>query len=128
MSDSTNGLQRVARSEHVTALKFLPVQAHGRTLLLGRLRDGTPFAFGRICPHQHKPLDEGTIWGNEIDCPHHHYTYDPLTGRNLFPSRMYPEFRVRCIRGIPVYKVKEEQGWIWIGPQKPPPEGVELDE
>jgi nitrite reductase/ring-hydroxylating ferredoxin subunit len=68
------------------------------------------------------------MWEDEIDCPHHHYTYDPRTGRNLFPSRVFPAARARTIRGIPVFEVKEEDGWIWVGPRKPPPVGVEVDE
>jgi nitrite reductase/ring-hydroxylating ferredoxin subunit len=108
--------------------KFRRVQAHARSILVSRTADGTAVAFGHICPHQKKELDEGTMWEDEIDCPHHHYTYDPRTGRNLFPSRVFPAVRARTIRGIPVFEVKEEDGWIWVGPRKPPPVGVEVDE
>jgi nitrite reductase/ring-hydroxylating ferredoxin subunit len=104
------------------------VVAHGRVILLSRTEDGTPVAFGNICPHQRKELDEGTMWGDAIDCPHHHYTYDPRSGRNLFPSRVFPEARARRVRGIPVFEVTEADGWVSVGARKPPPEGVELDE
>jgi nitrite reductase/ring-hydroxylating ferredoxin subunit len=119
--------ERVARSEDVVHLRFLRVEAQGRTVLLGRTRDGSPVAFGPVCPHQHRPLDDGTMWDDAIDCPHHHYTYDPRTGANLYPARVFPEARARTVKGIPVFEVREEHGWIWVGPQKPAPEGVVLE-
>lgn len=104
------------------------VVAHGRPVLVSRTADGTPVAFGTICPHQQKELDEGTMWKDEIDCPHHHYTYDPHTGRNLFPARVFPAPRAARLPGIPVFEVKEEDGWVWVGPSKPPPEGGRVSE
>lgn len=118
----------VARSETVAHRKFVRVVAHGRPVLVSRTSDGTPVAFGTICPHQQKELDEGTMWDDEIDCPHHHYTYDPRTGRNLFPARVFPAPRAARLRGIPVFEVREEDGWVWVGPRKPPPEGGRVSE
>jgi phenylpropionate dioxygenase-like ring-hydroxylating dioxygenase large terminal subunit len=118
----------VARSEAVVRRKFVRVVAHGRPVLVSRTSDGTAVAFGAICPHQQKELDEGTMWEDEIDCPHHHYTYDPGTGRNLFPARVFPASRAARVRGIPVFEVREECGWVWVGPRKPPAEGVQVDE
>jgi nitrite reductase/ring-hydroxylating ferredoxin subunit len=115
--------ERVARSEEVGGEHFFKAQAHGRTVLLARLSDGTVAAFGNICPHQGNPLDEGTLWDDEIDCPHHHYTYDPRTGRNRFPARVYPASRARTLRGIPVFDVREEDGWIFVGPVRAQPDG-----
>lgn len=128
MNRPVNHFERVARGEEIVYRKFRRVQVHGRPVLLSRIRDGRPVAFGPICPHERKELDQGTMWEDEIDCPHHHYTYDPETGRNLFPSRVFPAERARRVRGIPVFEVKEENGWIWVGPRKPSPPGVELDE
>jgi nitrite reductase/ring-hydroxylating ferredoxin subunit len=118
--------ERVARSEEIVHRKFKRVQAHGRPVLLARTSDGRPVAFGPICPHQQKELDQGTMWDDEIDCPHHHYTYDPHTGRNLFPSRVFPAERASRVRGIPLFEVKEKDGWIWVGRRRPPPPGVEV--
>jgi 3-phenylpropionate/trans-cinnamate dioxygenase ferredoxin component len=120
--------ERVARSDAVVQRTFLRVIADGRPVLLSRTADGTVVAFGPICPHQKKEMDEGTMWEDEVDCPHHHYTYDPRTGRNCFPTRVFPEVRARQVRGIPVFEVREEDGWVLVGPRKPPPAGVELDE
>jgi 3-phenylpropionate/trans-cinnamate dioxygenase ferredoxin component len=108
---------RVARSEEVRAPKFLRREVQGRPILLTRLSDGTAVAFGNICPHQNRELDEGTLWEDEIDCPHHHYTYDPRTGENRFPKRVFPARRAATLPGIPVFETREESGWVWVGPR-----------
>ncbi|MGH8985547.1 MAG: Rieske (2Fe-2S) protein [Acidimicrobiia bacterium] len=71
-----------------------------------------------MCPHQGNPLDEGTLWDGEIDCPYHHYTFDARTGRNRFPARVDPAARARALQGIPVFEVREADGWVAVGPRK----------
>lgn len=114
--DRPEGFEAVALSKEVTGPRFVRREVHGRPVLLTRLSDGTPVAFGHICPHQGLDLDEGTLWEDEIDCPHHHHTYDPHTGENLFPKRVYPARRAAELRGIPVFETREEGGWVWVGP------------
>lgn len=104
----------VARSEEVAGPRFLRREAHGRPVLLTRLADGTVVAFGHICPHQERELDEGMLWEGEIDCPHHHYTYDPRTGENLYPKRVFPASRAASIRGIPVFETRESDGVVSV--------------
>jgi nitrite reductase/ring-hydroxylating ferredoxin subunit len=108
--------ERVARSDEVRGPRFVLREAHGRPVLLTRLSDGTAVAFGRICPHQGRAMDDGKLWGDLVDCPHHHYQYDPRTGQNAFPRRVFPPSRAAQIRGISVFAVREDAGWIWVGP------------
>jgi 3-phenylpropionate/trans-cinnamate dioxygenase ferredoxin component len=110
--------ERVARSDEVQAPRFIRREANGRPVLLTRLSDGAPVAFGHICPHQNLELDEGMLWDDEIDCPHHHRTYDPRTGENRFPKRVYPARRAATVLGIPVYETREADGWVWVGPRR----------
>ncbi len=110
--------ERVCRSEEVQAVRFRRVEAGGRTLLVSRLADGTPVAFDQICPHQRNPMDEGSLWEGEIDCPFHHYTYDARTGANCFPSNVFPAEQAEGVLGIAVYEVKEEDGWLLVGPRR----------
>jgi nitrite reductase/ring-hydroxylating ferredoxin subunit len=110
--------QRAARSDEVVHSRFHLVEIHGRSLLLSRLKDGTAIAFGRICPHRQLEMDEGSLWDELIDCPHHHHTYDPRTGENVFPRRVFPAARARLERGIPVFEVLEEDGWVFVGAEK----------
>lgn len=113
----------VARSEEVVWPRFHRVEIEGQPVLLSRTRDGTAVAFGTICPHKHLPLDEGSLWEDEVDCPHHHYTYDPHTGRNLYPRRVFPSVKAAEIEGIPTYDVREAGGWVYVGGRSEPPVG-----
>jgi len=104
---------RVAPSADVTR-RLLRVEINRVSVLVTRLSDGTPVALGATCPHRSLPLDEGTLWDDVIDCPHHHYTYDARTGANVYPSNVFPAERAASIRGLPVYRVREEHGWVWV--------------
>lgn len=110
--------ERVARSEEVTGPHFLRAKAAGAPVLLTRLSDGSVVAFGTICPHQGMPLDEGSLWEDQVDCPHHHYTYDPRTGENRFPKQVAPARKAGGVPGIPAFAAKEEGGWVHVGPQR----------
>jgi nitrite reductase/ring-hydroxylating ferredoxin subunit len=112
--------ERAARSEDVRGPRFLRVNVRGHPVLLCRLADGTPVAFGAICPHKGNPMDDGVLWGDEVDCPHHHYTYDPRTGENRYPSRVFPADKARAVKGIPVFDVREEDGWVFVGQRRKP--------
>ena len=111
--------ERVARSDEVQGPRFLRREVQGRPVLLTRLSDGTPVAFGNICPHQRQEMDEGTLWEDEIDCPHHHYTYDPRTGENRFPKRVFPARRAETVPGIPVFPTEEAEGWVSVDVGEP---------
>ena len=109
---------RVARSEEVRASRFRRAEVGGRVVLVTRLDDGTPVAFDQICPHQRNPMDDGSLWDDEVDCPFHHYTYDARTGANVFPANVFPSQQAAQVLGIAVYEVKEEDGWVLVGPRR----------
>jgi 3-phenylpropionate/trans-cinnamate dioxygenase ferredoxin component len=119
--------ERVAPSGSVTGPRFTRVEVGGRPVLVTRLADGTPVAFHPTCPHQDNPMDDGSLWEGEIDCPFHHYTYDPRTGANCFPAKVFPRDRAARVLGIPVFEVKEEDGWVLVGPRRVV-EGVRTEE
>ncbi len=93
----------------------------GIPVLLARLSDGRPVAFGTTCPHEGNPLDEARIWSDEVDCPYHHYTYDLRTGRNAYPARVFPAGRRACLRDLILYDVEEHDGYVWVGPRRRAP-------
>src|SRR3982074_3482134 len=84
-----NGLSRALPSAEVDH-RVRRAVVEGIPVLLARLSDGQPVAFGTTCPHEGNPLDEARIWCDELDCPYHHYTYDLRTGRNGYPAPAFP--------------------------------------
>ena len=87
----------------------------GKPVLLARLEDGTVAAASAICPHRGEDLSGGRLYMGAIDCPLHHYLYDLRTGINRYPRDVFPADLAAQVKSLPLYTVKEEDGWIWIG-------------
>jgi nitrite reductase/ring-hydroxylating ferredoxin subunit len=105
--------KRAAPSDQVGRM-LCRVEVAGQAVLLGRTAAGDPVAVGPICPHQHRPMDGGNLYGEEIDCPHHHYTYDAHTGENHYPRRVFPRARAELVQPIRAFPVREDEGWVWV--------------
>ena len=89
------------------------VEASGRRLAIANVA-GECFAFLAACPHQAGPLDEGTLWGYDLDCPHHHYLYDVRTGENLFPRRVYPSDLAASLNPLRTFRTRVVDGVIEV--------------
>ncbi|MCF6169575.1 MAG: Rieske (2Fe-2S) protein [Bacteroidales bacterium] len=66
--------------------------------------EGKICALNNSCPHQGGPLGEGSIENGILRCPWHGWDYHPCTGKA-------PGFD----DGVEAYKVKEENGAIFVG-------------
>ena len=67
--------------------------------------DGQVFAVGDVCTHDNGPLGQGTLAGQEIECPRHGARFDVKTGRALCLPAIQP---------IPTYEVKVEGMQIFV--------------
>ncbi|MGH2769177.1 MAG: Rieske (2Fe-2S) protein, partial [Actinomycetota bacterium] len=85
--------QRTLRSDELAPGTLREVRVEGRRVMLARLRSGEVVATGAACPHEAAPLAEGTMRGEVVDCPLHHYLFDLRTGRNLYPYPIYPRWK-----------------------------------
>ena len=94
------------------------VRVAGSYVLLARLEDGTLAAASVVCPHEAADLSEGTVYMGAVDCPRHHYLYDLRTGRNRHPRDVYPADLAATLAPLPLYPVREKDGWIWVGKRR----------
>lgn len=85
-------------------------------VLLGRLRSGEAFAVAPECPHEAVPLEGGTIRGEAVDCPRHHYLFDARSGENLYPVPIYPAWKRAEVGDLKldVFPCEERGGWILV--------------
>ena len=106
----------VLRSEELPPGALREVRIAGRRVLVARLRSGEVVAAEALCPHEGTPLAEGTIRGEAVDCPTHHYLFDLWTGRNLYPYPIYPKWKRREVGdlSLAIYRCCEEGGWIRV--------------
>lgn len=117
MADSDASLRwhRALPSDQLPAGRLTKARVSGRAVLLARLEDGTPVAASTVCPHQAEDLSKGTVYMGAVDCPRHHYLYDLRTGENRYPKSVFPADKAAALDSLPLYPVKEEDGWIWVG-------------
>lgn len=80
----------VARAGDLPPGQVRRVEVEGRVLALVN-REGQFYALDAVCPHQGGPLDQGELWRGALECPWHHFRYDPATGANLYPGNVYPD-------------------------------------
>ena len=86
----------------------------GEPLLIGRARDGAPFAVRDLCPHRGIPLRFGSFDGGEIECCYHGWRFDTAGRCTAIPSLAEGQsFRLDRIR-VRSYPCREVQGNIWV--------------
>ena len=106
-----------------TQPEIVRVSAGESHVLVARLDGGGVVAFASVCPHQDTSLEDATVWDGNLRCPRHLYLYDPDTGENILPARdALPGTLWKLRPGyLPVYRVEEHDGWIWVADAPEPP-------
>jgi nitrite reductase/ring-hydroxylating ferredoxin subunit len=106
----------VARLEELPAGTVRGAKVGGRMLALVNV-NGVVHALDGICPHRRGPLWQGDIWWGQLECPWHHFRYDPATGANTYPANVYPEdlpILREQIAAVEVFPVRVEDGKIFV--------------
>jgi 3-phenylpropionate/trans-cinnamate dioxygenase ferredoxin subunit len=70
----------VAKKSEIPEAGAIVVEVEGKRLALINL-SGEIYAIDDDCPHEGGPLSEGTISGEEIECPWHRSHFNIKTGR-----------------------------------------------
>jgi 3-phenylpropionate/trans-cinnamate dioxygenase ferredoxin subunit len=94
-------LQTVAAQDAVPAGQVRVFNVDGKSIALCNV-DGTFYAVDNVCTHDRGPLGEGTLAGDQIECPRHGARFDVKTGQiKALPA-------VRPIRTYPVQLLGDE--------------------
>ncbi|HLF77327.1 MAG TPA: non-heme iron oxygenase ferredoxin subunit [Dehalococcoidia bacterium] len=80
--------------EGVPAGQVRVFDVNGRSIALANV-DGTFYAIDNVCTHDRGPLGEGTLAGDQVECPRHGARFDVKTGQvralpAVRPVRTYP--------------------------------------
>jgi phenylpropionate dioxygenase-like ring-hydroxylating dioxygenase large terminal subunit len=111
-----DGLQR--KQLHQATLLEIP-------LVVGRDRQGQPFALRDACPHRGMPLHSGGFDGSSIECSYHGWKFDAHNGQcQLIPSlTAEQDLKVdRIYAGS--YPCQDQDGFVWVYIPEPAPQGA----
>jgi phenylpropionate dioxygenase-like ring-hydroxylating dioxygenase large terminal subunit len=88
----------------------------GEPVLLGRMKDGEPFALRDICPHRAAPLSAGKVLPeNTVECPYHGWRFRKDGVCSLIPSTVDGQDNIDPSRiRVRAYPLREQDGLIWV--------------
>lgn len=95
-------MEAVADVEDVPPGELISVEVDGEKVLVANV-DGTFYALGDVCTHQHCLLSDGWLEGTDVVCPCHSSKFDLESGEPDRPPATEPE---------PTYDVVVEDGTI----------------
>jgi phenylpropionate dioxygenase-like ring-hydroxylating dioxygenase large terminal subunit len=104
-----------ALSKDIASGRLKRVMLLGEPVVIGRMKNGEPFALRDICPHRGVPLSAGKVLAeNTVECPYHGWRFRAdgmcsaipslVDGQDIDPTRI----RVRR------YPLREQDGLLWI--------------
>lgn len=121
-----HGWHPVARSPELGA-EPLAVTLLGERWVLARL-DGGVAAFVDRCPHRLAPLSAGRTDGAELVCGYHGWRFNAAGACVAVPALGPGVPAPRRARATPAWGVTERHGLVWIAPDEPFSEIIDLPE
>ena len=95
---------KIAPAAGLTPGEMKGYESQGQQILIANL-SGSYYAIGDVCTHLGCTLSDGTLNGENVECPCHGSTFNVRSGAVVRGPAMEPE---------PSYKVAVEQGQIII--------------
>jgi phenylpropionate dioxygenase-like ring-hydroxylating dioxygenase large terminal subunit len=94
-------------------------------LVLGRDREGSPFALHDACPHRGMPLSCAQFDGRQLECNYHGWRFDAHSGQcQLIPS-LTEDQKLRIDRIYAgSYPCEERDSFVWVFIAEPGPAGA----
>jgi phenylpropionate dioxygenase-like ring-hydroxylating dioxygenase large terminal subunit len=88
----------------------------GEPVVIGRMKNGEPFALRDICPHRGVPLSAGkALSDNTVECPYHGWRFKTDGVCALIPSTVDGQDNIDPSKiRVKSYPVREQDGLIWI--------------
>lgn len=95
---------QVAQVDELEPGSMMMVEVDGKPVLLANV-DGEFYAVSDLCTHEEYNLSEGSLEGNEVECPGHSAFFDLKTGDVTDGPAMDP---------LQTYSVQIEDGAVFI--------------
>lgn len=95
---------RVARVEDIPPGGRMWYDFEEETVVIFNI-DGQFYAIADVCTHDGGPLEDGELYGYEVECPRHGARFDVRTGAAVALPAVTP---------VESYEVKVEDGWVYV--------------
>ncbi len=95
---------QVARVDELEPGSMMMVEVDGKPVLLANV-DGEFYAISDLCTHEEYNLSEGSLDGEEVECPGHSAFFNVKTGDVIDGPAMDP---------VETYSVQVEDGAVFI--------------
>jgi 3-phenylpropionate/trans-cinnamate dioxygenase ferredoxin component len=96
--------QKAATTGEIPPGTVKAVEIHGWRIALFNV-DGHFYALEDLCPHEGAPLSEGTMEGDEVECPWHSASFNIRTGQVLTPP---------AVEDVRTFEVRVQEGEIQV--------------
>ena len=116
---------RAAPSGEVRQAQLRKAMLLETPLVLGRDRQGRPFAMHDACPHRGMPLSYSLFDGQQLECSYHGWKFDAHSGqcRSIPSLTAGQKLKVdRIYAGS--YACEEYDDYVWVFIPEPKPEGA----
>ncbi len=91
-------------------------------LVLGRDRQGKPFALRDACPHRGMPLSCGAFDGREVECSYHGWRFDAHSGQCQSIPSLTADQKIKVDRIYAgSYTCEERDSYVWVFIPEPTP-------
>jgi phenylpropionate dioxygenase-like ring-hydroxylating dioxygenase large terminal subunit len=116
---------RALPSGHLTRNRLHKATLLEVPLVLGRDRQGRPFALRDACPHRGMPLSCGNFDGQQLECSYHGWKFEAHSGQcQLIPSLTSDQnLKVERIYAGS-YACEEHDNYVWVFVPEPSPLGA----
>jgi len=84
-------------------------------LVLGRTKEGRPFAMRDSCPHRGIPLSYGRFDGATLECSYHGWRFDGCSGRCVEIPSLTSQDKLKVERIFARhFPCEERDGYVWV--------------
>ena len=106
---------RALPSDRLSRGKLVKCMLLETPLVLGRDRQGRPFALRDACPHRGMPLSCGWFDGEQLECSYHGWKFDAHTGQCILIPSLVPDQKLKVDRIYAgSYPSEERDEFIWV--------------
>jgi len=104
-----------ARSAHVGRNRMATALLLEIPLVLGRDREGRPFAMRDACPHRGMPLSFGRLEAGNVECSYHGWQFDVHSGQCAVIPSLTADSKLKCDRIFAdAFPCDERDGYVWV--------------